>query len=305
MVIRDDRVGLARASNLVGHANWYLCRAGAMEQAFERGLAEMQSAGDYRERWWIITQLLCAAVFGPARPDEGIQRCRDLLALGDGVQSLEMTAGAAIGSLEAMRGNVAEARELLAGSRMIAEELGLRQWLGALANFAGPMELLAGDLEGAEQELRRGYAELEALGETSVLSTTAAFLARTLVLAGRPVEAEEFAAISARLGVRDDVYPQVVWRGALARVQAGRGKLDLAEQLAREAVARATETDFLNLRGESLLDLAEVLRVAGRSAESASATTEAFGLFEAKGCTVLAARAGALLDPAPERTIRS
>jgi class 3 adenylate cyclase len=301
----DDQVGLARASNLVGHANWYLCRAAAMEQAFERGLAEMQSAGDYRERWWIITQLLCATVFGPARPDEGIQRCRDLLAAGDGVQSLEMTAGAAIGSLEAMRGNVAEARELLAGSRTIAEQLGLRQWLGALANFAGPVELLAGDLDAAEQELRRGYEELEALGETGVLSTTAAFLARTLVLAGRPAEAEEFAAISARLGSRDDVYTQVVCRGSLARVQAGRGNLERAEQLAGEAVARAAETDFLNLRGESLLDLAEVLRVAGRAAESTAATREALGLFEAKGCTVLAARARGLLDPTPEPTIRS
>jgi class 3 adenylate cyclase len=301
----DDRVGLARSSNLVGHANWYLCRAAAMEEAFERALAQMRSAGDYGERWWIITQLLCAAVFGPARPDEGIQRCRDLVGLGDGVQSLEMTAAAAIGSLEAMRGNGDAARGLVARSRTIAEQLGLRQWLGALANFAGPIELLAGDLVAAEQELRRGYAELEALGETGVLSTTAAFLARTLVLAGRPEEAEEFAEISTRLGSRDDVYTQVVCRGALARVLAGRGELPRAEQLAREAVARAAETDFLILRGESLLDLAEVLRAAGRAAESAAAISEALGLFEAKGCTVLAARATALLDPAPEPTIRS
>jgi hypothetical protein len=88
-------------------------------------------------------------------------------------------------------------------------------------------------------------------------------------------------------------------------VQAGRGKLGLAEQLAGEAVARAAETDFLNLRGESLLDLAEVLRVAGRIAEAAAATAEALALFEAKGCTVLADRAGALLDLAPDPTIRS
>ena len=301
----DDRIGLALASNLVGHANWYLCRAAAMEEAFERALAQMRHAGDYRERWWIITQLLCAAVFGPARPDEGIQRCRDLLALGDGVQSLEMTAAAAIGSLEAMRGNTAGARELIARSRTIGEQLGLRQWLGALANFAGPIELLAGDLAAAEQELRRGYAELEALGETAVLSTTAAFLARTLVLAGRPAEAEEYANISSRLGSRDDVYSQVVCKGSFARVLAGQGDLARAEELAGEAVTRAAETDFLNLRGESLLDLAEVLRVAGRAAESATATAEALRLFEAKGCTELATRARALLDPALGPAIRS
>jgi class 3 adenylate cyclase/predicted ATPase len=301
----EDEVGLAQASNLVGHANWYLCRAAAMEEAFERGLAQMRNAGDYRERWWIVTQLLCAAVFGPTPPDDGIRRCGDLLALGEGVQSLEMTAAAAIASLEAMRGSFPAARELVASSRGIAEELGLRQWLGALANFAGPIELLAGDLPAAERELRRGYEALEALGETGVLSTTAAFLARTLVLSGRFEEAEQFADISARLGSRDDVYSQVVWRGALARLLSGRGELIRAEELARDAVARGARTDFLNLRGESLLDLAEVLRAARREVDARAATSEALGLFEAKGCSVLAARARAFLDPALEATIRS
>ena len=304
-VEHDDRIGLARVSNVLGHANWYLCRAAAMEDAFEHALAQMRHAGDYRERWWIITQLLCAAVFGPARPEDGIQRCEDLLALGDGVQSLEMTAAAAIGSLEAMRGNAVAARELVERSRTIGEQLGLRQWLGALANFAGPIELLAGDLAAAESELRRGYAELEALGETGVLSTTAAFLARTLVLAGRSAEAEEFAEVSTRLGSRDDVYTQVVCRGALARVLAGRGEPVRAEQLAGEGVALTAETDFLNLRGESLLDLAEVLRLAGRGPEAAVATSQALELFEAKGSTVLAGRARAVLDSVVRPAVRS
>ena len=301
----EDGVGLARAWNLVGHANWYLCRAAAMEEAFERGLAEMARAGDYRERWWIITQLLCAAVFGPARPDEGIRRCHELLDRGDRVQSLEMTADAAIASLEAMRGNVEAARALIGRSRSIAEDLGLRQWLGALANFAGPIELFAGDLPAAERELRRGYAQLEELGETAVLSTTAAFLARTLVLTGRLDEAEQLATTSIRLGARDDVYTQVVCRGALARVHAGRGQLGRAGQLAGDAVARAAATDFLVLRGESLLDLAEVQRVAGRTVEAESAASEALELFDAKGCTVLADSARTLLDPGLAPTVRS
>ena len=300
-----DRVGLARAWNLVGHANWYLCRAAAMEEAFERGLAEMSRTGDYRERWWIITQLLCAVVFGPTRPEEGIERCHLLLARGDLVQTLEMTAGAAIGSLEAMRGNVAAARDLVGRSRSIAEDLGLRQWLGALANFAGPIELLAGDLPAAERELRRGYEQLEELGETGVLSTTAAFLARTLVLGGRLDEAEQLATTSIRLGSRDDVYTQVVCRGALARVHAGRGNVGRAEQLAADAVARASTTDFLNLRGESLLDLAEVLRVAERPGEADAAVSDALTHFDAKGCTVLVAAARQLLDPSLEATLPS
>jgi hypothetical protein len=74
---------------------------------------------------------------------------------------------------------------------------------------------------------------------------------------------------------------------------------------ARDAVARGARSVFLNLRGESLLDLAEVLRAARREVDARAATSEALGLFEAKGCAVLAARARALLDPALEATIRS
>ena len=134
-----------------------------MQDAFERALSHLQRSGDLRERWWILTKLLDAAIFGPFRPRQGILRCRDLLALGDGVQSLEMTAAAAVASLEAMRGNFDAARELCGQSRAIAEELGLRQWLGALGNFVGPIELLAGDLPAAERGLRQGYETLESL----------------------------------------------------------------------------------------------------------------------------------------------
>ena len=272
----EDGVGLARAWNLVGHANWYLCRAAAMEEAFERGLAEMARAGDYRERWWIITQLLCAAVFGPARPDEGIRRCHELLDRGDRVQSLEMTADAAIASLEAMRGNVEAARALIERSRSIAEDLGLRQWLGALANFAGPIELLAGDLPAAERELRRGYAQLEELGETA-----------RAVDDGRVPRADARPHGSSRRGraAGEDEHParrprRRLHAGRLPRARSRASTPDAASSagpvsLPRDAVARAAATDFLVLRGESLLDLAEAQRVAGRPAEADAAVSDA------------------------------
>ena len=59
----------------------------------------------------------------------------------------------------------------------------------------------------------------------------------------------------------------------------------------------ALTTDFLNLQGEALLDLADVLGTAGKDDEAANAIRDALPLFEAKGCTVLAGRARALLDP--------
>ena len=47
---------------------------------------------------------------------------------------------------------------------------------GPLAQFAGWAELLAGDPEAAERELRAGYDVLSDIGEVAWLSTVAAIL---------------------------------------------------------------------------------------------------------------------------------
>ncbi len=286
----EDELGLAKSWNLVGFANWHLCRGGAMEEASERALAHMERAGDLRERWWVLTKLLDGAVFGPRPVEAAIRRCRDVLVLGEQVPSLEASASAAIAMLEAMRGNFAVARELSGRSRRIAEELGLTQWLGALGNYIGPIELLAGDLAAAERALREGYERLESLGETGVLSTTAAYLSRAIVLQGRYDDAWELAEASRRTAVRDDLCSQVVWRGTGARVLLARGAVEEAEALAREAVGLAATTDFLHLHGECLRDLAELLSATGRAGEAAEAAGRALALFERKGCSVLAER---------------
>ena len=65
--------------------------------------------------------------------------------------------------------------------------------------------------------------------------------------------------------------------------------------LARDAVAIVDRTDFLVWRGEALLDLGEVQRLAEGSASFARAVNDALRLFEAKGHVVLAKRARALL----------
>ena len=238
-----------------------------MEQAFERGLAEMQSAGDYRERLVDLDELLCAAVFG--RP--GLTRGSNVAAICSrsvtGYRASKMTAGAAIGSLEAMRGNVAEARELLAGSRTIAEDRPppvaggtrkLRRPDGAARGRSGRGRAGAS----AWSRGARGPGRDErALDDRRVPGQDAR--SGGPAGGGRAVRRDQ-----RRLGVRDDVYPQVVWRVLSPGCRPGEGSSPSPKQLAGEAVARAAETDFLNLRGESLLDLAEVLRIAGRRPES-------------------------------------
>ena len=73
------------------------------------------------------------------------------------------------------------------------------------------------------------------------------------------------------------------WRGPRAKVLARRGELDAAERLAREAVSLAGQTDFLNLHGNALLDLATVLRHSRRLGDAAAAADAANALYERKG----------------------
>ena len=86
---------------------------------------------------------------------------------------------------------------------------------------------------------------------------------------------------------------QVQWRGPRAKALARRGELEDAEQLAHDAVGLAERSDFLDLHGNALMDLAEVLWLRARSADAAAAAEAALALYRRKGNRVSAARARA------------
>ena len=61
------------------------------------------------------------------------------------------------------------------------------------------------------------------------------------------------------------------------------GNLVESERYARESVAIAARTDYLDFHARALADLAEVLRSMGRQAEAAAALDQAISLCERKG----------------------
>jgi hypothetical protein len=63
--------------------------------------------------------------------------------------------------------------------------------------------------------------------------------------------------------------------------------------LAREAISVAEETDWLNMRGDAQMCLAEILAAAGKDLEARAAAHDAARLYEAKGNLVSADRARA------------
>ena len=150
--------------------------------------------------------------------------------------------------------------------------------------------MLVGQPAAAETSLRAALDALKRMGEQAFLSTTIAFLARSVFTQERDDEAEELAQLSARLTAPRDSLTQILWRGVEARVVARRGRAEEAERLARAAVSLADRTDFLVQRGDAWIDLAQILQDRGRADEAAAAAGQGLHLHEQKGNVVTAAR---------------
>jgi tetratricopeptide (TPR) repeat protein len=219
---------------------------------------------------------------------------RVLAELGDDRKSEAYTLRA-LANLEAMRGRFDEARQMYRLSRATLEELGWRFDAALTSAIAsGPVELIAGDAEAAEAELRRDYDALSAMGERNYISTTAAFLAEALYREGRDEEAMVMTEQSEEIAADDDVTTQYLWRSVRAKLVARRGQFEEAESLAREAIRIIEAAQDPDSQGYAYIDLAEVLRMAGRPGDAVRAADESAARFDLKANTESATRARTL-----------
>ncbi len=300
-IIVFERAGvethLGEAWRLRGHALWFRCRAADAEESLLKAIESANRAGDRRTEAQALNLAVGAAFYGPLPIPDAVGRCEEILARPREQRRMRASALRALAGLRALEGRFDEARGFLADSRAILEDLGLRVTAAAAAETAALVEVLAGDLVAAERELRAGYDRLAEMGRTSNLPILAALLAQTLFAQGRDEEALRFSETSERTAASDDLFAQVQWRSARAKVFARLGRQAEAEELSTEAVALAATTDFLVLRADSLVDRAEVLVAAGRLEAAQKAAVEALALYQQKGADAAAERARGLLSP--------
>jgi predicted ATPase/class 3 adenylate cyclase len=298
-----DDYSLAQAWNLVGRVEGSVMGLlGTAEDAWRQALTYARRRNYPAEKAESIQWLMVSAVFGPLPVNEGIARCKEFLATEGSDPTIRATCAVERAVLEAMRGELGLARELLAEGRRTIEELGLTFWAALNAQEAYLVEALAGTPEAAVDTLRESFATLDHGGERAYLSTIAAFLAHALYSEGKDEEAERFSYESEDAAAPDDVLSQVLWRTARAKIWAKQGEADRAEKLAREALRLAEATQYLSARADTFADLAQVLAVGEKREEARAVLEEAARLYEQKGNVTALGRARARaeeLDRAP------
>ncbi len=287
--------GLARAWRLVAFIHGTAGRYGKVEEALQRVIDNARLAGDRRQERRSLPNSAFNALYGPTPIAEAIARCESLLAKSTDDRRAEALVRGALAQLRAMRGEFDEARELCLQSRTILEDLGERVLAASRSVDSARVEMLAEDAEAAERQLRRDYEALDAIGERYYLSGVSGLLAHALFLRGYDDEALEFTRISETWG-EEDAEDQALWRRARARVLAKRGQLVEAEAIIREALKLVEQTDSPVLQANTMMDLAEVLRIGGSRGDVVAYVRKAHRLFEGKGNVVSAARAARVLD---------
>ena len=263
------------------------CRFGDSAEASTRAMEHAKRAGDVRQERRAATAYAGAASLGPTNVDEAIARCESSLEQTRGDRQSEGNLLAVLGGLYAMQGAFDHARSLVAQGRALLEELGLDVETARVDLEAWHVEMLAGELEAAEEYGRKAYELLDALGETYLLSTVAGSLAQTLLERRTSLdEAERLAERARSLATDADVDTQALWRCVKGRVLARRDAFDDAEAIVREGVALLQTTDAVVLQFGAYVDLGEVLSRAGKPKEAREAYETALELAERKGGVV-------------------
>jgi class 3 adenylate cyclase/tetratricopeptide (TPR) repeat protein len=291
----DDQ-GLAEARSLIGAIRFWQGAVVVGEENFERAIAHARRAGDRPQEAENLRWLALVIDTGPTPADDGILRLESLLEQSHGDVRVAIGVTKARGALEAMRGRIEAARENIAQAKALTRELGDEVGRAGVLRTSGFVEMLAGDPMMAETELRAGYEIFDRIGDMGHLASLASGLGDAVYAQGRYDEALGLTEVVERITIEGDVDPEVLWRQLRAKVLARQGRHHEAEALVRDAVCRAAGTDFLDLHAHALLAQGEVLRLAGRNDDAASAVREALDLYRRKGHVVGEARAVSLLQ---------
>jgi tetratricopeptide (TPR) repeat protein len=281
---------LATAWRLVVLVHGIAGRYGEATDAVEKSILHARRAGNDRMVARNSVAYANNATYGPLHAVEAIAQCERLVAEGISDRQCECIVMCLLAQLKAMRGELQTARELYRHARALLRDLGQGVFAASTGIDLARVELHDGDLALAEREVRADQDFLAEKGETYLLSTMAALLARIVRDQGRDDEALALSQVAEGASADDDLEAQALWRMVRAPVIARTGRHGEAKEMAEAGVAFARRTEAPLLLADALAELSEVQRLAGGSSEADAAAAEALALYEAKGDAVCGAR---------------
>jgi len=294
----DDR-GLAQAYLVLGDLAAVRGHVSRSAKLLELALSHGEAAGDAgcvaRARSLFGVTLL----FGPAPAEEVIASLDQMVASSGNDPRVRAEAEQVTCVMHAMCGRFGQAQAIGAEARQHLTEVGLGLFLANLAQSTGHVAELAGDLDAAEREYQRSCDDLQALGESSYLSTVAGLHARLLARRGRPMEALTAVELARRHGSPDDVATQSLVRQAEGLLAAAAGQTDLARAAVADAIQREPEDEAPDSVGEAYLTAADVEKILGNTAAERDYLAAAQPLFESKGNVVRARQVASRLRDLP------
>jgi tetratricopeptide (TPR) repeat protein len=285
-----DDEGLARAWMLIAQTCAAEGRIADAEAAWTRALPAAQRAVPEMVEetalalaWW--------GAYGPNPMSDVASRLDALEAQVAGRPYLEGTLLRGRAFVAATRAEFATAHRLLQRARETFVSLGLPHVAAVVSHSDYEVALREGRLGALVDSLRADEIALDEADEQWTRSTTLAMLAHSQYEAGQLAAAEQTATRARDLTGPGDTLNEVLWRTAAAKVLARGGEHAQAQQLASEAVAVISPTDWLCFKADALLDQASVLILGGRRGEAQHAVDQAVRLYVQKGDTASEHRA--------------
>jgi len=288
--------GVARCWRLRANVELTGCRWGAAEQAAIATIEAARRAGDRVLELRILPALAGFSLYGPTPVPEALARSREVLAaVGDDRRARALTERT-MAHLMALDGDLDTAREVCADTRVRLAELGWTFDAALVSIDLGPIEMMAGRPDAAEDALRADHDLLDAMGEHNYISTTTYLLAEAVRRQGRHDEALALTEEAEAAAADDDIGSQAGWRGVRSRVLLASADPQAALGLAEEALELLLVTDDMGAHGEAYLDRAAARLALGDRAGATDDVAASVAAYAAKGHRPGLARAEVLQE---------
>ncbi len=277
--VGDER-GLARANYALASVHIVAGMQPESLQSLERALMHAQRVDDARTIAGCVGDIGYGLVYDATPATLALER---LAGLAGTIPDARPSVLGPMAATSAMLDRFDEAWRLLDERRSLAEEFSQRWALAQTEWWAGSVDTLGLQLEGAESHLREAHAISLELGIRRMAGQIAGDLAEVVYGLGRQSEAFALAEELRANPPAHDVLALNMWRGVHGKVLASRGRGGEAEQEVREGVLFAERSGAPMIAGRFLMDLAQVLALAERKDEAILAIGRAVRWFAMKG----------------------